>query len=139
MSVLMLLPPDVEKVWITVDKALLSWFFKVFNYKSKERHVGFLRMRSLSSKLSTISTGLSTEIEDNFPALTCGFTLYPQKTAPPITTIFIYRYLSPQANLFIKQIKSAHSLFPTFYAKLSNLEGEVSQMNIKMIEMRASA
>ena len=44
--------------------------------------------------LSTLSTGLSTGIRDNFPLLTSTFTLYPQKILTPITTIFIYKYLS---------------------------------------------
>jgi hypothetical protein len=100
-------------------------------------------MRSLFPLLSTIDTGLSTRKKDNFPRLTSGFTFYPQEEAPPITTIFIYRYLSPQANLFINSIKTTHSLFIAFYAKLSNLTGLFSQVNIemneKMIETRASA
>ncbi len=45
--------------------------------------------------LSTLSTPLSTEIEDNFYLLTSTFTTFPQKRLTPITTIFIYKYLSP--------------------------------------------
>jgi len=85
--------------------------------------------------LSTTSTGLSTGIKDNLPTLTSTFTTSPQKRAAPITTIFIYNYLSPQANLWLLSLKKHHSAIWALYAKLSNLEGEVSQTN----EMRASA
>lgn len=44
--------------------------------------------------LSTVSTGLSTAIKDNFYRVTSAFTSYPQLRATPITTIFIYNYLS---------------------------------------------
>ncbi|CAN2168610.1 hypothetical protein MCEMRE196_00002 [Candidatus Nanopelagicaceae bacterium] len=91
-------------------------------------------MRSIHL-LSTASTGLSTEIKDNFPALTSGFTTFPQNRATPITTIFIYKYLSPQANLWAALKKIAHSAIEPIYVKLSNLEGVSSQTN----EMRASA
>jgi hypothetical protein len=85
--------------------------------------------------LSTVSTPLSTEKEDNSTRLTGTFTTYPQKRATPITTIFIYKYLSPQANLWLHPFSKAHSAISSLYAKLSNLEGGYSQM----IEMRASA
>lgn len=91
-------------------------------------------MRSIHV-LSTTSTGLSTELKDNLPALTSTFATFPQKKAAPITTIFIYNYLSPQANLWLPSLKKHHSAIWALYAKLSNLEGEVSQTN----EMRASA
>ena len=89
-------------------------------------------------RLSTSSTGLSTERKDNFSLLTSTFATFPQKSAPPITTTFIYKYLSPQANLwgFLPSILiSRHSVNRSLYAKLSNLEGVYSQTN----EMRASA
>ena len=85
--------------------------------------------------LSTFSTPLSTEIEDNFYLLTSTFTAFPQKRLTPITTIFIYKYLSPQANLLISHFTKAHSAIRSIYVKLSNLEGVGSQMD----EMRASA
>jgi hypothetical protein len=85
--------------------------------------------------LSTLSTLLSTEIEDNFYPLTSTFTTFPQKRPTPITTIFIYKYLSPQANLLISRLIKAHSAIRSIYVKLSNLEGVGSQMD----EMRASA
>jgi hypothetical protein len=88
-----------------------------------------------SSGLSTLSTPLSTEIEDNFYLLTSTFTTFPQKRPTPITTIFIYKYLSPQANLLIGRLIKAHSAIRSIYVKLSNLEGVGSQMD----EMRASA
>ena len=72
---------------------------------------------------------------DIFTGLTSTFTLYPQKWVTPITTIFIYKYLSPQANLWAALQRSTHSVNRAFYAKLSNLEGVYSQTN----EMRASA
>ena len=95
---------------------------------------GVKGMRSIHG-LSTASTGLSTEIKDNLSALTSVFTTFPQKTVTPITTIFIYNYLSPQANLWASFKKISHSAIQPLYVKLSNLEGEVSQTN----EMRASA
>jgi hypothetical protein len=88
-----------------------------------------------SGGLSTLSTPLSTEIEDNFYLLTSTFTTFPQKRSTPITTIFIYKYLSPQANLLIDHLIKAHSAIRSIYVKLSNLEGVGSQMD----EMRASA
>ena len=83
-------------------------------------------------RLSTPSTGLSTEIKDNFSLLTSTFTAFPQKTATPITTTFIYKYLSPQANLWVH---TTHSAITSLYAKLSNLGGVTTPTN----EMRASA
>ncbi len=83
-------------------------------------------------RLSTLSTGLSTEIKDNFSLLTCLFTFYPQKTLTPITTTFIYKYLSPQANLWGR---TTHSFIEGIYAKLSNL----GVVNTPTNEMRASA
>ena len=91
-------------------------------------------MRSIHG-LSTLSTGLSTEIKDNFQPLTSTFTTFPQKTSTPITTIFIYKYLSPQANLWVRAKKSTHSTNRGIYAKLSNLGGVIAPTN----EMRASA
>lgn len=88
-----------------------------------------------SSGLSTPSTLLSTEIEHNFYPLTSTFTTFPQKRPTPITTIFIYNYLSPQANLLISRLNNAHSAIRSIYVKLSNIEGVGSQMD----EMRASA
>jgi hypothetical protein len=85
--------------------------------------------------LSTVFRKLSTLSKDNFKVPTSTFTLYPQKKVLPITTIFIYKYLSPQANLWVSRGKKNHSANPAFYAKLSNLEGVFSQTN----EMRASA
>lgn len=85
--------------------------------------------------LSTLSTPLSTEIEDNFYLLTSTFTTFPQKRSTPITTIFIYKYLSPQANLLIGRLIKVHSAIRSIYVKLSNIEGVGSQMD----EMRASA
>lgn len=85
--------------------------------------------------LSTRFTQLSTSFMDIFTRLTSTFTLYPQKWVTPITTIFIYKYLSPQANLWAALQRSTHSVNRAFYAKLSNLEGVYSQTN----EMRASA
>ncbi len=79
--------------------------------------------------LSTDKGGLSTSFWDNFTLVTSTFTSYPQKSATPITTIFIYKYLSPQANAH------PHSANRPLYAKLSNLEGRYCQTN----EMRASA
>ena len=90
--------------------------------------------RSLHA-LSTVFTGLSTEKEDNSYLLTCVFTTYPQKEALPITTIFIYKYLSPQANLWFLQPKPTHSTLGYLYAKLSNLKG----LDSPTIRMRASA
>jgi hypothetical protein len=87
------------------------------------------------STLSTVNPNLSTDSWDNFKALTSTFTSYPQEIALPITTIFIYKYLSPQANLWGSGNKIHHSVYPALYAKLSNLEGVYSQTN----EMRASA
>ena len=49
-----------------------------------------------------------------------------------IITIFIYKYLSPQANLWVE---TSHSFIYSFYAKLSNLGGVTAPTN----EMRASA
>jgi hypothetical protein len=92
-------------------------------------------MRDLIHFLSTVSKPLSTEKEDNSTHLTSTFTTYPQKRATPITTIFIYKYLSPQTNLWLHFGRKAHSAISSLYAKLSNLEGGYSQM----IEMRASA
>ena len=86
-------------------------------------------------RLSTPSTGLSTDIKDNFPPLTSAFTAFPQISPPPITTIFIYNYLSPQANLWGNQLKRTHSTIRGIYAKLSNLGGVITPTN----EMRASA
>ena len=88
-----------------------------------------------SSGLSTLSTPLSTEIEDNFYLLTSTFATFPQKRPTPITTIFIYKYLSPQANLLIGHLIKVHSAIRSIYVKLSNIEGVGSQMD----EMRASA
>ena len=85
-----------------------------------------------SSGLSTLSTPLSTEIEDNFYLLTSTFVTFPQKRSTPITTIFIYKYLSPQANLWGR---TTHSLIEGIYAKLSNL----GVVNTPTNEMRASA
>ena len=82
--------------------------------------------------LSTFTTYLSTGRADNLKVLTSTFTLYPQKRALPITTIFIYKYLSPQANLWVE---TTHSFIQGFYAKLSNLGGVITPTN----EMRASA
>lgn len=86
-------------------------------------------------RLSTLSTGLSTEIKDNYPALTSTFTTFPQISPTPITTIFIYKYLSPQANLWVGLSQSTHSTIRGIYAKLSNLGGVITPTN----EMRASA
>ena len=85
--------------------------------------------------LSTVLGELSTLSRDNLKVLTSTFTSYPQKKVLPITTIFIYKYLSPQANLWVSRGKKNHSANPAFYAKLSNLEGVFSQTN----EMRDSA
>ena len=81
--------------------------------------------------LSTISTGLSTVLKDNFPRLTSTFTAYPQKTTTPITTTFIYTYLSPQANLWGE---TTHSAYQPNCVKLSNLR--VKEITI---DTRASA
>ena len=83
-------------------------------------------------RLSTPSTGLSTEIKDNFSLLTSVFTTFPQKTITPITTTFIYKYLSPQANLWGS---ATHSFIEGIYAKLSNL----GVVNTPTDETRASA
>ena len=83
-------------------------------------------------RLSTPSTGLSTEIKDNFSLLTSTFATFPQKTITPITTTFIYKYLSPQANLWSR---TTHSFIEGIYAKLSNL----GVVNTPTDEMRASA
>ena len=88
-------------------------------------------MRSIH-RLSTLTTGLSTGIKDNFSFLTSTFTTYPQICPTPITTTFIYKYLSPQANLWGK---TAHSFINGIYAKLSNL----GVVNPPTDEMRASA
>ena len=90
--------------------------------------------------LSTTYTFLSTTFLHIFTVLTSTFTFYPQKWATPITTIFIYKYLSPQANLWFSRLpltrrEDSHSVNRALYAKLSNLEGVYSQTN----EMRASA
>jgi hypothetical protein len=85
--------------------------------------------------LSTVINRLSTEKEDNSTLLTCVFTTYPQKRLIPITTIFIYKYLSPQANLWFSHREIAHSAPGYLYAKLSNLEG----VEGPTIGMRASA
>ena len=82
--------------------------------------------------LSTVINRLSTEKEDNFTLLTSTFTTFPQKRLTPITTIFIYKYLSPQANLWVE---TTHSFIQGFYAKLSNRGG----VNTPTNEMRASA
>ena len=82
--------------------------------------------------LSTPSTALSTGNKDNFPLLNRAFTAYPQNWPTPITTTFIYKYLSPQANL---RVETTHSFIQGFYAKLSNLGGVITPTN----EMRASA
>ena len=92
------------------------------------------RLRSIHG-LSTLSTGLSTEIKDNYSVLTSTFTTFPQISPTPITTIFIYKYLSPQANLWVDFSKSTHSTIRGIYAKLSNLGGVITPTN----EMRASA
>jgi hypothetical protein len=84
--------------------------------------------RSIPS-LSTPLASLSTPFRDNFSVLSSTFTPYPQKRATPITTIFIYRYLSPQANLWGSSKKIGHSINCALYAKLSNLEGVYSQTN----------
>ena len=88
-----------------------------------------------TNRLSTALPSLSTAFWDKYKALTSTFTIYPQKRAIPITTIFIYKYLSPQANLWVNVHHSAHSFNPYLYAKLSNLEGFYRLTN----EMRASA
>ena len=88
--------------------------------------------------LSTVSTGLSTQIKDNFSVLTSAFTTFPQKTVTPITTTFIYKYLSPQANLWdgrLNQGSTGHSVNQPIYAKLSNLRDRT----LETIVMRASA
>jgi hypothetical protein len=85
--------------------------------------------------LSTVFGELSTLSRDNLKVLTSTFTACPQKKVLPITTIFIYKYLPPQANLWVSRGEKSHSANPAFYAKLSNLEGVLSQTN----EMRASA
>jgi hypothetical protein len=82
--------------------------------------------------LSTPSTALSTGIKDNFSLLNRLFATYPQNWSTPITTTFIYKYLSPQANLWVK---TTHSFIQGFYAKLSNRGG----VNTPTNEMRASA
>ena len=95
-------------------------------------------MRSIH-RLSTVSTALSTDKKDNFPYLTSTFTTFPQKRATPITTTFIYKYLSPQANLWLSNLKlelSSHSASEPNYAKLSNLGGST---RYQTIDMRASA
>lgn len=91
-------------------------------------------MRSIRS-LSTGLTALSTPLKDKKKVLTSTFTTYPQDSATPITTIFIYKYLSPQANLWVSACQNTHSFNPYLYAKLSNLEGFYRLTN----EMRASA
>jgi hypothetical protein len=88
-------------------------------------------MRSIH-RLSTFSTGLSTEFKDNLSLLTSTFTTYPQISITPITTTFIYKYLSPQANLWGA---TTHSFINGIYAKLSNL-GVVNPLTD---EMRAPA
>ena len=85
--------------------------------------------------LSTVFRKLSTLSKDNFKVPTSTFTLYPQKKVLPITTIFIYKYLSPQANLWADLTKKTHSTIRGIYAKLSNLGGVITPTN----EMRASA
>ena len=89
----------------------------------------------LIHSLSTVINRLSTEKEGNSTFLTCTFTTYPQKRLIPITTIFIYKYLSPQANLWFSHQEIAHSTPGYLYAKLSNLEG----VDSPTIGMRASA
>lgn len=94
-------------------------------------------MRSIH-RLSTVSTGLSTQIKDNFSVLTSTFTTFPQKTSTPITTTFIYKYLSPQANLWVRRPNHGgtdHSVNQPIYAKLSNLRDRT----LETIVMRASA
>lgn len=85
--------------------------------------------------LSTLSRVLSTPSLGNLKALTSTFLTYPQKSSLPITTTFIYKYLSPQADRISPSVKNTHSSIRSLYVKLSNLEGVYSQM----IEMRASA
>jgi hypothetical protein len=90
-------------------------------------------MRSIRS-LSTGLTALSTPLKDKKKVLTSTFTTYPQDSATPITTIFIYKYLSPSEPVgYLHQ--RPHSFNPYLYAKLSNLEGLYRLTN----EMRASA
>ena len=85
--------------------------------------------------LSTPSTALSTGNKDNSSLLNRAFTTYPQNWSTPITTTFIYKYLSPQANLWFSHKEIAHSAPGYLYAKLSNLEG----VEGPTIGMRASA
>ena len=94
MSALTPLPPDVEKVWITVDKAQFPCISHLDLARFTVLIKGGAAVMNFIHFLSTVSTGLSTGIKDNFPSLTSTFTDYPQIRATPITTIFIYNYLS---------------------------------------------
>ena len=75
------------------------------------------RLRSIH-RLSTLSTGLSTAIKDNFYRVTSAFTPFPQIRATPITTIFIYNYLSSPSE---RGGKSLHSVIWGRCVKLSNI------------------
>ena len=88
-------------------------------------------MRSIH-RLSTLTTGLSTGIKDNFSFLTSTFTTFPQNSFTPITTTFIYKFLSSQANLWGN---ATHSFINCIYAKHSNL----GVVNPPTDDMRASA
>ena len=74
--------------------------------------------------LSTVSTTLSTGEKDNFYRVTSAFTSFPQKKALPITTIFIYNYLSSPSERgdgsFIKH-PILHSVIRSKCVKLSNI------------------
>ena len=74
--------------------------------------------------LSTVSTTLSTGEKDNFYRVTSAFTSFPQKKALPITTIFIYNYLSSpseRGDRSIKERSILHSVIRSKCVKLSNI------------------
>ena len=77
-------------------------------------------MRSIRS-LSTGLTALSTPLKDKKKVLTSTFTTYPQDSATPITTIFIYKYLSPQANLWVTCTKGPIPLILTYMPNFPTL------------------
>ena len=114
MSALPRLPPDVEKMWITVDNSLFPCIsprdLALFRVDIKRWGISINFIHSLS----TVSTALSTSKKDNFYRLTSVFISFPQKVAPPITTIFIYNYLSSLSE------RSLHSVIRGKCVKLSN-------------------
>ena len=74
--------------------------------------------------LSTVSTALSTGTKDNFYRVTSAFTSFPQKVASPITTIFIYNYLSSPSERgdgLAKERSILHSAIRSKCVKLSNI------------------